>query len=72
MFSLEVTSGRVLAKLSAMQSKLGKQVEEAMIEDARRLTPEQRLEAFAEHSRLMMELYLAGQRLRAKQGGGSG
>jgi hypothetical protein len=55
-----------------MQSKLGKQVEQAMIEDVLRLTPEQRLEAFAEHSRLMMELYLAGQRLRARQGGGSG
>jgi hypothetical protein len=50
-----------------MESKLGKLVAQAMIEDVRHLTPEQRLEAFATHSRLMMELYLAGEQLRAQQ-----
>lgn len=51
-----------------MESKIGKQAEQAMIEDVRRLTPEQRLEAFAAHSKLMMELYLAGEQLRAERG----
>jgi len=52
-----------------MESKLGKQVEQAMIEDVRRLTPEQRLDAFAAHCQLMMELYIAGEQLRAQRRG---
>jgi hypothetical protein len=50
-----------------MESKLRKQVERAMIEDVRRLTHEQRLEAFAAHSRSMTELYLAGKRRKVQK-----
>lgn len=48
-----------------MESKLAKYAQETLIEAARELTAEQRLAAFAEHSRLMTQLYLAGEQLRA-------
>ncbi|HKQ84462.1 MAG TPA: hypothetical protein VJS42_19850 [Steroidobacteraceae bacterium] len=48
-----------------MRSKLAQHASRELIEAARKLTPEQRLAAFFEHSRLMTQLYLAGQRQRA-------
>lgn len=53
-----------------MDSKLlprrdGQQVDQGLLAATQRLTPEQRLDAFLVHSRLMMELYLAGQQARA-------
>jgi hypothetical protein len=47
-----------------MESKLAKEAEAALIGATQRLSPEQRLEAFVAHCRLMAELYAAGERLR--------
>lgn len=58
-----------MVRLDRMESKVAKQIEQALIEDVKRLTPEQRLQAFATHSRLMMELYLAGRQLQPRQSG---
>jgi hypothetical protein len=41
------------------------EVDQGLLAATQRLTPEQRLDAFLTHSRLMMELYLAGQQARA-------
>jgi hypothetical protein len=48
-----------------MESKLANEAKFALLEAARRLTPEQRLNAFLAHCQLVMELYAAGQKLRA-------
>ena len=48
-----------------MESKLAKQAEQALIEATQRLTPEERLNAFLTHCELVMELYDAGQKMRA-------
>jgi hypothetical protein len=48
-----------------MESKLASQAKQALIAATQRLTPEQRLNAFLEHSRLMMALHQAGKRLRS-------
>jgi hypothetical protein len=48
-----------------MQSQLADYAEQALIEAARKLTYEQRLAGFFEHSRLMTQLYLAGRQLRS-------
>jgi hypothetical protein len=50
------------SKLS--QRRLGREVDQDLLTATQRLTPEQRLDAFLTHSRLMMELYQAGQRAR--------
>lgn len=50
------------SKLS--QRRRGQEVDPGLLAAAQRLTPEQRLDAFLAHSRLMMELYLAGQQAR--------
>jgi hypothetical protein len=47
-----------------MESKLAKDAERALIEATQRLSPEERLNAFLVHSRLVTQLYEAGQRLR--------
>jgi hypothetical protein len=47
-----------------MESKLAKEAREALIADARRLTYEQRLNAFLAHCQLVMELHASGQRIR--------
>lgn len=47
-----------------MDSKLAKEAETALIAVTQRLSPEQRLESFVTHCRLMAELYAAGERLR--------
>ena len=49
-----------------MQSKLAQQARRALVAATQRLTPEQRLEAFLAHSRLLTELYLAGKTLRSR------
>ena len=47
-----------------MKSKLAEASKRELLEADQRLTPEERLEAFLEHSQLMVELYDAGQKLR--------
>jgi hypothetical protein len=49
-----------------MESKVAKEAERALIEDTQRLTPEQRVDAFLAHCRLVMELYEAGRQMRAR------
>lgn len=49
-----------------MESKLARQIRQELIAATQALTPEQRLEAFLEHSQLMAELYEAGCQLRAE------
>ncbi len=47
-----------------MESKLAKEAERALIEATQRLRPEERLNAFLEHCRLVTQLYEAGQKIR--------
>lgn len=47
-----------------MDSKLARQAEKALVAATQALTPEQRLEAFVAHCRLMAELHAAGARQR--------
>ena len=49
-----------------MESKIAKQAERALVDATQRLRPEERLEAFLAHCRLVMELYEAGQKRRAR------
>jgi len=46
-----------------MESKVAKDAERSLIEATQRLSPEERLNAYLEHCRHMMDLYEAGQRL---------
>ena len=48
-----------------MESKLANQSKRSLLEANQRLTPEQRLESFVVHCRLVMDLYEAGQRARS-------
>jgi hypothetical protein len=48
-----------------MESKIAKEAERSLIEATQRLSPEERLNAYLEHCRLMMELYEAGQQIRS-------
>jgi hypothetical protein len=47
-----------------LQRRQGQEVDQGLLAATQRLTPEQRLDAFLTHSRLMMELYQAGQQAR--------
>jgi hypothetical protein len=47
-----------------MESKVAQDAERALVEATQRLTPEERLNAYLAHCRLIMELYTAGQKLR--------
>jgi hypothetical protein len=49
-----------------MESKVAKEAERALVEATQRLSPEERLNAFLAHCRLVMELYEAGQRARGQ------
>jgi hypothetical protein len=49
-----------------MESKLAKDAERSLIEATQRLSPEERLNAYLEHCRLVMEIYEAGQRIRSQ------
>ena len=50
---------------SRVESKVAKEARLALLADAKRLTPEQRLNAFLEHCQLVMQLYAAGQKIRS-------
>lgn len=52
--------------IDAVESKLAQQLRQELIAATQALSPEQRLEAFLEHSQLMAELYEAGRHLRAE------
>jgi hypothetical protein len=52
-----------------MHSRLAEESRKALIAEAKRLTREERLRAFARHSKLITEIYNAGKRLRTKFGG---
>jgi hypothetical protein len=56
---------RLALHFMPMESKLANEAKLALLAATRRLTPEQRLNAFLAHCQLMMELYAAGQKLRA-------
>jgi hypothetical protein len=49
-----------------MESKIAKAAERGLVEATQRLSPEERLNAFLEHCRLVMELYEAGGKIRAR------
>ncbi|HVS75401.1 MAG TPA: hypothetical protein VHE11_00595 [Steroidobacteraceae bacterium] len=51
-----------------MESKLARDARQALIAATQRLTPEERLQAFLRHCRLMMSLYQAGGRSRSDAG----
>lgn len=53
-----------------MRSKLARESERALLEAMRRLTPEERLNAFLAHNRLVTTLYLAGEQQRSGNGRG--
>lgn len=48
----------------SLQQGRGREVDQGLVAATQRLTPEQRLDAFLTHSRLMMELFQAGQQAR--------
>jgi hypothetical protein len=50
-----------------MESKLAQYAEQQLIEAAKKMTREQRLAAFIEHSRRVTELFHAGQQLRTSK-----
>jgi len=50
-----------------VDSALARQGQEALVDAARRMSPEERLNAFLEHSQLMAALYLAGRAFRAQK-----
>jgi hypothetical protein len=52
------------ARLTGMKSKLAEAAEKALVEATQRLSPEQRVNAFLTHSRLVMQLYEAGRKMR--------
>jgi hypothetical protein len=50
-----------------MESKVAKEAERVLAETTRQMSPEERLEALLEHSQLVMDLYEAGEQLRARE-----
>lgn len=51
-----------------MHSKLARDLKRSLVAETQRLTPEQRVEAFLAHSRLLAELHLAAEGLRNSKG----
>jgi hypothetical protein len=49
-----------------MESRLALESKAALLDTMRRMTPEQRLDAYLEHCQLVMELYDAGRPHRTK------
>jgi hypothetical protein len=49
-----------------MESKLALAAETALIEATQKLSPEERLNAFLAHCRLVVQLYEAGQAMRSR------
>jgi hypothetical protein len=50
-----------------MDSKISKDAEQELVALTQRLSPEERVNAFLEHCRSMMELLEAGQQLQARR-----
>jgi hypothetical protein len=48
-----------------MESKLAQEAERALVDATQRLNPEERINAYLAHCRLVMQLYEAGRKLRA-------
>ena len=63
---VQISALRPISVVNAVESKLAQQLRQELIAATQALTPEQRLEAFLEHSQLIAELYEAGCRLRAE------
>lgn len=55
--------------MPAMYSKLADDSRKALIADAKRLTREERLQAFVRHSKLVTQLYYAARQARTKPQG---
>ena len=58
----------LLSEIVAMDSRLASEGRRALIAAAKRLPREERLRAFARHSKLVMELYDAARGVRPKAG----
>src|ERR1700677_857414 len=56
--------GEPLLESRTLRSKLAHEARQALSEDARNLTPQQRLEAHARHSQMMVALHRAGRKSR--------
>jgi predicted XRE-type DNA-binding protein len=71
-------AGAYLAGKTAAQSppipksKLAQSARDALIDAARKLTPEQRLRAMLEQTQLVSELHAAGQKMQGQRRSGSG
>jgi hypothetical protein len=63
--SAEHARAATQVRISGMESKLAREAKEALIAATQRLTPEERLDAFLAHSRLMVALFKAGQQIRS-------
>jgi hypothetical protein len=50
-----------------MESKVAKDAERALVEATQRLSPEERVNAFLAHCRLVTELFEAGQKVQGRQ-----
>ncbi len=59
-------SSAIPCRFDDVESKLAQQLRKELAAAIRQMSPEQRLEAQLEHSQLIMELYLAGRKLRAE------
>lgn len=55
------------ARLPSMESKIAKEAERALVEATQRMSPEERLNAFLAHCRLVMELHEAARAVRGSQ-----
>jgi len=58
-------TGATQARINRMESKLAREARQALIAATQRLSPEERLNAFLAHSRLMVALHQAGQQIRS-------
>ena len=57
-------AGQLLQESRILRSKVADEARQALNEDARNLTPQQRLEAHARHSQLTVALHRAGRKSR--------
>jgi predicted XRE-type DNA-binding protein len=57
-------AGELLQENRILRSKVADEAHQALSKDARNLTPQQRLEAHARHSQLMVALHRAGRKSR--------
>jgi hypothetical protein len=57
-------AGELLQESRILRSKVADEARQGLSEDARNLTPQQRLEAHARHSQLMVALHRAGRKSR--------